>query len=238
MKENKKIIAINCNMSAGGGIVMMGIAETARKCSMDYYTFSPEVKELAPKNHFYITSRYEKYVNKRISQITGYDNATIKFGTRSFIRIIDSLKPDLIHIHGLHGWYVDYHILFEYIKKNNIPVVWTQHDCWAFTGKCTHFSVANCYKWKRYCYNCPQLEKYPESKLIDNSKRMFFFKKNIFTGMRNITIVSVSKWMENILGDSYFKEYPIITIENGIDTNIFKYSVSELKKKEVLIKDF
>lgn len=229
--KRKTIAAINCNVRSGGGKVMLGIAEVARNSGFDYYTYSPESKIDSPKNHSYIISRYTNYANMKISQLIGYDSAVINYGTYKLINQLKKIRPDLIHLHGLHGWYIDYKKLFEYIKQNNIPVVWTQHDCWAFTGKCTHFSYVKCNKWKTGCYDCPQLSRYPESKFIDNSKPMYNYKKNTFTSLKKCQIVSVSNWLMSILEESFLKNYPITTIENGIDVSVFKFIKSDLRNK-------
>lgn len=227
----RKIVAINCNLRSGGGKVMSGIAEVAQKYGFEYHTYSPEDRKDKPENHTFIISRAINYINLKLSKLIGYDNAIINYGTIKLIKQLKTKKPDIIHLHGLHGGYVDYKLLFKTIDKLDIPVIWTQHDCWAFTGGCTHFTYVNCNKWKSHCYNCPQLDRYPESLLFDNSKWMFSYKRKIFTNLKECRIVTVSKWLENTVNESYLATYPVQTIENGVDTCTFKYTDSNLRDK-------
>ena len=127
-------------------------------------------------------------------------------------------------------------MLFNYIKKSDIPVVWTLHDCWAFTGQCPHFTLAKCDKWKTGCYDCPQYREYPAS-LYDNTKRMWKLKKKWFTGVKNITIVTPSKWLAELAKESYLKKYPIKVINNGINLKIFKPTTGNFKERYKISED-
>ena len=141
--------------------------------------------------------------------------------TKSFISKINSLKPDIIHLHSIHGYYVNYEILFDFLVKYDRPVVWTQHDCWAYTGHCAHYTEIGCDKWKNVCYHCPQKLSYPKSLFRDHSRRNFIDKKKSFTSVNNMTIVAVSEWMKAQIKESFLNKYPIIKIYNGVDTKIF-----------------
>ena len=111
--------------------------------------------------------------------------------TAQFLKWVDSYAPDIIHLHNLHGYYINIELLFRYIKEKNIPVVWTLHDCWAMTGHCTYFSACGCEKWKTQCGKCPQKHDYPQSNALDASKKNYKRKKNAFTGVKNLCIESV-----------------------------------------------
>lgn len=151
------------------------------------------------------------------------DNAGLscKKETFRFIDKIEGIKPDIIHLHNLHAYYINYQILFDFLNSTNIPIVWTLHDCWPFTGHCAHFISAKCEKWKSECHNCPLKSSYPSSWLIDKSQRNYRLKQSLFTANRNLHIVTVSKWMEQMVRESFLKEKDIRTIYNGIDTEIF-----------------
>ena len=132
-------------------------------------------------------------------------------------------------------------MLFKYIKKNNIPTVWTLHDCWPFTGKCPYFTIVKCEKWKNGCYKCPQYKDYPKT-LYDNTKQMWKLKKKWFTGVHNLTIVTPSEWLAKLVHESYLKEYPVKIINNGIDLNLFRPSeknrtdvVKKIKKQKYIV---
>jgi len=141
--------------------------------------------------------------------------------TRKFVKQIKKIKPDIIHLHNIHGYYINIEILFRYLKDANIPVVWTFHDCWPMTGHCAHFTFVGCDKWKTQCYECPQKKDYPSSYFLDRSKQNHKQKRKLFTSVNDITIVPVSNWVGEIVKQSYLKDYPIRVINNGIDVNAF-----------------
>lgn len=153
--------------------------------------------------------------------------------TKRLINKIEVIKPDIIHLHHLHGYYINIKILFEYLHKLKTPVVWTFHDCWSFTGHCAYFDFIECIKWQSECNHCPQRQEYPKSIFFDNSKNNFYLKKRLFTGIDNLTVVSVSHWLDNLVACSFFKDKNHICIYNGIDLNTFKPIdfTSDIKKK-------
>lgn len=146
--------------------------------------------------------------------------------TKELIEKINEISPDIIQLHNIHGYYINIEILFNYLQKTNIPIVWTFHDCWPITGHCSHFSFVGCEKWKKKCYDCPQKTSYPASWLVDRSEKNFHLKKELFTSLPNLTLVPVSNWLSRILKESYLEDYPIKLIHNGINTDIFKPSTS------------
>ena len=155
-----------------------------------------------------------------------------KNSTKEFLAWAEKYDPDVLHLHNLHGYYINIEMLFEWIKSRpNMKVIWTLHDCWAFTGHCSHFSYVKCNKWKNQCKNCPQKSEYPASCFIDNSENNFIRKRNAFTGVKNMTIVTPSKWLAGLVKQSFLKEYPVKVIHNGIDTDVFKPTPSNFRKK-------
>lgn len=141
--------------------------------------------------------------------------------TKRLINQIEQIKPDLIHLHNIHGYYLNYDILFKYLKSAGVPVVWTLHDCWAFTGHCAHFSYDQCMKWKAECSQCPLKKEYPSSFLLDRSKENFRYKKELFTSVDNITVVSVSNWLNSVVEDSFLANFQKCVVYNGVDTDTF-----------------
>lgn len=142
--------------------------------------------------------------------------------TKKLIKIIKKINPDIIHLHNIHGYYINYPILFKYLFQAKIPIVWTLHDCWSYTGHCSHYSYIKCNQWLSGCFNCPQRKRYPTSWFIDRSQKNYNLKKRYFTSLNNLTIITVSKWLEKEVKKSFLKNLPIYTIYNGIDTDIFK----------------
>ncbi len=154
-----------------------------------------------------------------------------KFATVRFLQKVEQIKPDIIHLHDIHGYYLNYMILFSYLRKRNIPVVWNQHSCWAFTGHCAYFDKINCSKWVTLCHRCKLKKDYPKSWLIDRSKTNYLTKKKIFSSVENMHIISVSKWMESLVKKSFLNRYPIETIYNGIDTAAFQPKQNDIKNR-------
>lgn len=142
--------------------------------------------------------------------------------TKKLIRQIDAIKPDIIHLHNLHGYYLNYKILFHYLAKINIPIVWTLHDCWAYTGHCSHYTYAQCNRWKEECYQCPNKKDYPQSLCIDRSKQNFRDKETAFCSVQKMVLVPVSNWLAGEVRQSFLQDYPIQVIHNGIDLDVFK----------------
>jgi len=141
--------------------------------------------------------------------------------TKKLIKQLDSIKPDIIHLHNIHGYYLNYKLLFNYLSQINIPIVWTLHDCWAYTGHCAYYTYVKCNLWKTGCHHCPQKEKYPTSWLRDRSYQNFLDKKVTFTMIENMTIVPVSNWLAKEVKESFLKKYPLKVIHNGIDLKTF-----------------
>ncbi len=155
-----------------------------------------------------------------------------KQATIRFIRQLQRIRPDIIHLHNLHGYYLNIEVLFAYLSQCNIPVVWTLHDCWSFTGHCVHFQDIGCQKWQTQCNNCRLQTNYPASLFLDRSPKNYIAKKNLFTSVPNMTIVPVCYWLEDIVKKSFLKKVKTKVIHNGIDTEVFvPRNTSEVCKK-------
>ena len=153
--------------------------------------------------------------------------------TRQFVRKIEEIRPDVVHIHNIHGYFLNYQILFDYLSKAGIPVVWTVHDCWLYTGHCYYYSFAGCDRWQTGCHHCPQKKEFPTSLFCDRSRRNFEDKKAAFTSMPldRMTIVPVSEWIRNEMRRSFLSAYPFRVIHNGINTDIFNvYDDRQVRK--------
>lgn len=155
----------------------------------------------------------------RLTDRTGFFS---RHATAKLIAFIREFQPDVIHLHNLHGYYLHVGKLFAFLKTEYTGrVVWTLHDCWAFTGHCTHFTCAKCDKWQSECFRCPEKRRYPASLFVDASKRNFRDKKAAFCGVKNMTIVTVSEWLKRQAEQSFLGEYPVVRIYNGIDCDKF-----------------
>lgn len=155
--------------------------------------------------------------------------------TRRFIKWAESFDPDILWLHNLHGYYINYELLFRWIKsRQNMEVKWTLHDCWTFTGHCTHFLLSKCNKWRCGCENCPAIKSYPSSMAIDNSANNYKRKKKAFTGVKRMTIYTPSEWLASVVRESFLGEYSVCVQNNKIDTHVFRRVKSNILERYAL----
>ena len=143
-----------------------------------------------------------------------------KFATNRFLQQVDIIQPDVVHLHNLHGYYINVPMLLRYLKQKNIPTVITMHDFWLMTGHCAYINQS-CDRWKTGCGNCPRLNQYPAAK-FDNTKANWKWKASLFVDIPNVTLVPVSYWLGRYVDESLLKNVKQNVIYNGIDTNVFK----------------
>lgn len=169
-----------------------------------------------------IGSRFSKL--EAILEARLFDNSGMaaRNATKKLVKQLIDIKPDIIHLHNLHAYYLNYKLLFDYLNSTNIPIVWTLHDCWAFTGHCSHFASVNCEKWITGCYDCPLKKEYPASWIIDASRRNYALKKECFSQNKNIHIVAVSEWIQDLIKKSFLQHADKRVINNGVDLSVFK----------------
>jgi len=168
-----------------------------------------------------IGGRWDKYLHFAEQRIRDNEGLCSRAATRKLIRQIEEIKPDVVQLHNIHDHYLNYRLLFEYLNQTNIQVVWTFHDCWAFTGHCFHFVTAGCEKWKMGCYECPMKNVLPKT-VMDRSRENYEIKKRLLGGCKNLTIVPCSDWMAGFVRQSFLKDKRIEVIKNGIDLSVFK----------------
>jgi putative colanic acid biosynthesis glycosyltransferase len=171
----------------------------------------------------------DNYIHLLYTRLFDAHGMASKTATKKLISEIDVLKPDIIHLHNIHGYYINIGILFAYLKKAKIPIVWTFHDCWSITGHCSHYDYVGCDQWIEGCKKCPIINEYPKSLLIDCSRRNYIMKKNAFCDIKDLIIVTPSKWLSEQVKLSYLKEYQIKVINNGIDLDVFKPTDSDFR---------
>ena len=164
----------------------------------------------------------------RINDMSGFGSVYV---TRKFVGWLEEYKPDIIHMHNLHGYYLNMELLFQYLKQRpEIKKIWTLHDCWSFTGHCPHFQFEKCYQWIYGCKSCSRTNEYPKS-LLDKCERNYYKKKKAFLNVDNMTIVTPSKWLKQMVEQSYLNEYRVVVVYNGINTKIFRNTTSSILEK-------
>lgn len=235
---NRKVLFINLGNFGSTGTIMKGIGESAESNDFCCYYAYPGTQLNKPResNDIIICSAIMRKVAEKIGYYTGLKGGWLFFETKRLMKRIDEIKPEIIHLHNLHDTYVHLPLLFNYIKKHKVPIVWTLHDSWAFTGHCPYFTMAKCEKWKIGCHDCPNYRDYPSS-FFDNSKRMWKLKKKWFTGVENMTIVTPSQWLADLVKQSFLGEYPVRVIHNGIDLAVFKPTPSDFREKYQIRKE-
>ena len=181
-------------------------------------------------NSYKIGTNLDNYLHVARTRLLDQHGYGSKRPTIELVKKIKEYNPDIIHLHNLHGYYLNLEVLFNYLAESNKPVVWTLHDCWAFTGHCSHFEYVGCDKWKFGCNKCVQKNEYPRSGLIDNCQENFKIKKKLFTSIKKLTIITPSQWLSNLVKQSYLKRYPVKVIKNGIDLTKFKPTASNLRE--------
>lgn len=224
-----KIVQINTFSNKSTGTIMMNIHNELLKEGIESYVVWGRGRKAKDDTQIYMNDKIGVYSHALHTRLTDKVGSYSKRATKKLISKLEQIKPDLIHLHNIHGYYINIEMLFNYIRKNNIKVVWTLHDCWGFTGHCAHFELIKCNKWEEGCYNCSQKSVYPKT-IFDNSKLNYQRKKELFTGL-DITIVTPSKWLANLVKKSFLKEYQVKVINNGINTEIFKHRESDFKNK-------
>ncbi len=172
----------------------------------------------------------DHYIHAGISRILDNSGFGSSNSTRNFLKWVSNYDPDIIHLHNLHGYYINVELLFDYLAKSNKPVIWTLHDCWAFTGHCAYFSNAGCEKWKTGCFACPQKKSYPTSYVLDAASQNWLKKKELFTSIKNMKLVTPSNWLASIVAQSFLNIYQIVPIYNGIDLSVFRPIKSNVRQ--------
>lgn len=167
-----------------------------------------------------VGSALDTYYHYGVQRVFDNEGLCSKRATKRLIAEIKKIAPDVIQLHNIHDHYLNYQILFEYLNTTTTRIVWTFHDCWAFTGHCFHFVTKNCDRWKSGCHHCPLRDEYPKT-MLDRSVRNYELKKTIFTENKDLTIVACSDWMANFVRESFLKDKQILTIHNGVDLDVF-----------------
>ena len=226
-------INVTCNWGSTGRIAEE-IGQVAIQQGWDSYIAYGRGKPVSKSHLIRIGNDWDMYEHGLETRIFDNHGLASRRATRKLIRQIEEIRPDIIHLHNIHGYYINYQILFDYLAKREIPVVWTLHACWTFTGHCAHFALAGCYQWKNEeCSHCKYKKSYPASLFFNRAHRNFLDKKKAFTAPKNMTIVTVSHWLEELVQQSFLSCHQVITINNGIDVRIFspKNNGKEIREK-------
>ena len=221
-----------------------GIRSTGRICTDladEFENQGHKVKIAYGREH--VPEKYQKYavrigtefdvrihgIQSRIFDGSGFGS---KSATKKFLKWADEYDPDLLWLHNLHGYYINVEFLFNWIKSRpNMLVKWTLHDCWSFTGHCSYFTMAGCKKWKTQCAKCMLKKDYPKSYLLDRSQKNYEKKKLLFNDVKNMELITPSKWLADLVSESFLKNYSVRVVYNTINKNIFKPTPGDFRDK-------
>ncbi len=221
-----RIVQINATCGIGStGKICVGISELLNAQDIENYILCSKTDGYA-QGIAVSSDRYVKMQALRSRLLGNYGFNSIA-ATKRLIHELDRLQPDLVHLHNIHGHDCNLDMLFTYFKETKTKLVWTFHDCWAFTGYCTYFDMAACDKWQTTCADCPQVRRF--SWLFDKSTALYQKKKKLFAGL-DLTIVTPSDWLASLVKQSFLKDYPVKVIHNGIDLNVFKPCASDFRQ--------
>lgn len=226
-----KIVHLNTYSNGSTGkIARMIVSEENAQGhdSMLLYARGPQISDIP---NLRISGKLSVLIDGLKTRIFDNQGLNSKGSTRRLIKRLKKNKPDKVHLHNLHGYYLNYKILFRYLKEENIEVEWTLHDCWAFTGHCAYYSYCGCDKWKTLCENCPQKKSYPKSMLLNRAKHNYLAKKEAFTGLDvdRVTLITPSQWLADEVKSSFLSNYRIVVKHNEIDREIFKNRTSKFR---------
>lgn len=236
----KTLVSINiCNYGSTGNI-MLNIHRAAQNCGWQpyaafgrYHTFPSDdaaVIKIGTKVDVYAHALYTRVTNK-----VGFSFASA-YATKKLVKKLKEIDPDVIHLHNLHGYYINLPILFRYLCSSRAKIVWTLHHCWPFTGHCGNFDSIGCFRWRDGCHSCPNTLTVGSRGLIDNSSWNWAHKKALFTAVpsEKMILVTPSSWLKSMTEQSYLSKYQTKTIYNGIDLEIFKPTPSDFRQRHNL----
>ncbi len=225
-----KVLFVNLVYGAGStGKIIADMMEVLKKSGHDAKALYGTGERSEAPDAVRVSGKLGYYFHNAVSRFTDHAGLYSRAATRKLIREIRAFSPDVIHLHTLHGFYVNYEMLFRFLKEANISVVWTLHDCWTFTGHCTHFSQANCTQWQTLCQDCRLLYRYPKCYCKGDVTRNYLRKKAAFTGVKNLTVTTPSQWLAQQVARSFLRDYPCVVIPNGIDRAVFRPQPSDLR---------
>ena len=222
----KKLVLLNVVCNGSTGKIMCDLAKSA--CDNDYNVTCIYGRG-NPKenvNCLKFNSKLGIYFHVFLARL-GFNGHGSYFATKKIVKYLKKENPDIIHMHNIHGYWINLKVLFKYLKNNyNGKIVWTLHDCWSFTGHCSYSTFSKCDKWQNGCHKCPILKGYPKE-YFDTTKREYKLKKKLFTGLKNAILVTPSTWLKDLVKESILKKYTIEVINNGIDLDVFKQTRNE-----------
>lgn len=232
----KRIGIINSIYPYGStGRICLEMQKSLQDRGFDVVCFHGEGAETGLSNYNF-SFKFSKCVNAFLSRLDDRAGFHSKIETKRLLNKLDEFSPNLLIVNNMHAYYLDIELFLNYLSNKKIPVIFVLHDCWNFTGHCSHFDYIQCKKWKNQCDKCPQVKSYPKSFLCDKSMENYNEKKMLFSKIENKVFVTPSFWLESLVRESFLQNNPIVTIHNGIDLEVFKkQSVKRQTDKKIIL---
>lgn len=217
-----RVAHINVTSELSTGRIALGICDAVRQSGHAALLCHARggVPEAVPS--YRIGGRLNSLVHAGFARFFDCAGFLSRRATKKLVRQLRLYRTDLVHLHNLHGYYVNLPILMEYLRDANVPVVWTLHDCWPFTGHCAHYSMARCERFRTGCHHCPNQKEYPASLLLDRSRENWLRKRALFTALPDLTLVAPSRWLAGETRKSFLSGAPVHVLPSGIDLEAFR----------------
>ena len=231
-----RYVQLNSFYNGSTGSIMRGLHSQLSSCGVDSYCFWGRRHETINDHMACCASRSEVYLHGAMTRLFDRMGFYSKRDTNRLLARLDEIDPDVVHLHNIHGYYVNIEMLFSWLASHHCQVRWTLHDCWALTGHCAYFTYAECAQWQSHCAHsklCPQLDTYPKTICKTNCARNFEDKRRIFTMVppERMTLITPSQWLANLVGKSFLKGYPVEVRHNTVDKTVFKPTPSDFRER-------
>ena len=231
-----RYVQLNSFYNGSTGSIMRGLHAQLSSRGVDSYCFWGRRHATIDEHMRCCATKLEVYVHCAMTRLNDRMGFYSKCDTAKLLECLDEIDPDVVHLHNIHGYWVNIEMLFAWLAKRRCRVRWTLHDCWALTGHCAYFTYAKCAQWQTHCAcskPCPQLEAYPKTISNANCARNYKDKKRIFTSVppERMALITPSRWLADLVGQSFLKEYPVEVRHNTIDTDVFKPTSSDFRER-------
>lgn len=232
-----RYVSINSVPNGSTGAVMRQVTEERRALGDECWCMWGRGRAAENDHELNFGSKPELYLDVLQTRLDGKAGFHSKLPTRRLLKKLDEVKPDVVHLHNVHGYYVNVEMLFAWFAAHEeVQVKWTLHDCWAFTGHCAYFTYAKCTQWQTHCglsENCPQLNTYPKTISKNSCAWNFDHKNACFTKLpvEQMTLITPSNWLKELVKQSILSKYPIEVRHNIIDTSVFKPTMSTFREQ-------
>lgn len=231
-----RYVQLNSFYNGSTGTIMRDLHSGLTEHGVDSYAFWGRRHETVSEHERCVATRLGYLSHGAMVRLDDRMGFHSKNDTRRLLRLLDEIDPDVVHLHNVHGYWVNVEMLFGWLASHRCQVRWTLHDCWALTGHCAYFTYVKCAQWMTHCAyseKCPQLDTYPKTICRRNCARNFEDKRRLFTSVppERMTLITPSRWLEGLVKRSFLKGYPVEVRRNTVDKTVFKPTPSDFRER-------